>query len=189
MTAKTRQKSLTPNLRDGAPLPTPASGQGFDLSLATPYVGTFKLSSLTLDVAAADDFGSVKLCDLPDSNLLLLAVEVDLVLTKGGVTNGLEAAVDLDMGVGTAAASAQTLAGAMIDVIEKVDVDTNALAVDFEAISVGQATAAYPLQIADGASNALYINCGVPAGITADDDLTIDGTVRVVWIDLGNDAS
>lgn len=144
------------------------------------------LTDFVVSVDEGDDFGGTKLCDLPDSNVMILAVEADVTMVKGGVTNGLEAAVDLDVGIGTAVASAQTLATTMIDVIEKVDVDTDALSVAFQAHTQGQSTAATPIKVADGASSALYLNVGVPAGITASDALTCAGTVDLFYVDLGN---
>ncbi len=144
------------------------------------------LSGFSISVAAADDFGDTKLLDLPDSNIHLLGLEANVTMVKGGVTNGLEAAVDLDVGIGTAVASAQTLATTMIDVLEKQDLDDNALSVSLAVHTQGQSTATMPKQIADGASSALYLNVGVPAGITADDALTCSGTIDLFYIDLGN---
>lgn len=188
MTQKIRQVLDAPNLRGEATLPTPNTGIAMDSIAVIPQKVTFTLAGTEISVAAADDFGSVKLCDLPDKNLHLLAVEVDLVVTKAGTTNGIVAATDLDMAIGTAAASNTTLATTMIDVIEKVDINDDALVVDFEAISVGQSTAAFPLQIADGASNSLFINLS-PGNITADDSVSLTGTVDLYFVDLGNRAS
>ena len=192
MTLKQRQPIRLENIEDGVAKPSLASALSagkLDILPAIPYRARLQLSGETLSVDADDDYGSLQLLDLPDRNLAILGLEADLVLTKAGTTNGLEAAVDLDVGIGTAAASAQTLASAMIDLIEKVDVDDNALAVDFEAVMVGQSTAAPPVFIADGASNGIYLNVGVPAGITADDSISVSGWVDLWVVDLGNRAS
>ena len=189
MTLRLRQHTRAGSLRDGSPLSVPGSGIGHDVQLVTPYRETFKFDGATLSVLAANDYGSLAFCTLPDRNLHLLAVEVDLVLTKEGNTDGIVAATDLDVGIGTAAASATTLATAMIDIIEKVDVDANALAVDFEAHSAGQSTATFPQQILDAADNQLFINAVAVGGITADSSLSVSGRIDLIWIDLGNRAS
>jgi len=147
------------------------------------------MSGASIAVDESDDYGSVKICDLPDTNIHLLGVEVNLTLTKGGTTNGIVAATDLDVGVGTAAASATTLATTMIDIIEKADLDTNALAVEFEAHTQGQSTATMPKQIGDGASSALYLNAVAVGGITASDTISVTGTVDLYYVDLGNEIS
>lgn len=141
------------------------------------------LSALSVAVLEANDYGSAKICDLPDTNLLLMAVETDLVLTKGGTTNGLVAGTALDVAIGTAAASNATLSSTMVNVVEKKDIDTSALAVDFNAHSNDNASSVMPLPIADGAT-ALYLN--VAAAITADDALTASGTIDLYYLDVGN---
>lgn len=184
-----KQLGRSTNLRDGSPLLVPSSSIGVDYQLLTPYKATLNLTAETLAVLEANDYGSLELMTWQDRNIHLLAIEADLTMVKGGVTNGLEAAVDLDVAVGSAAASAQTLATTMIDRIEKVDVDTDALSVSFQAHTAGQSTATFPLQILDGASNELHLNVGVPAGITADDALTVTGSIDLYFVDLGNRTS
>lgn len=187
MSTKQTQVIQLPNLRDGARAFTPGSSIGLDLQAVVVKDLVFRLSSKSLAVGQALDYGSFKLCDLPDTNLLLLSVEVVMTIVKGGVTNGLVAATPLDMAIGTAAASNATLSATMLDVIEKADVDTAALSVTWLAHSSDQLTAVFPLKLADGPSNGLWINCA--AAITADDALSLTGTVRVRYIDLGNDGS
>jgi hypothetical protein len=188
MTSKTRQEALSPILRDGSDLPTPNTGIGMDVTLVTPQKITLKLDAVEIAVAAADDFGSVKLLDWPDANLHVLGAEVNLSIVKGGTTNGIVAATDLDIGIGSAAASNATLATTMIDFLEKIDVNDDALTVAVTAAStVGQSTATFPKQIADGATNALYLN--LAAAITADDTVAVSGTIDIYVVSLGNRGS
>lgn len=187
MSAKSTQVIQLPNLRDDARLFVPGSGIKMDLKAPVVKDLLFTLSSQALAVLQANDYGSFKLCDLPDSNLLLLSCEVNMTIVKGGVTNGLVAATDLDMAIGTAAASNATLSGTMLNVMEKADVDTDALSVTWQAHSSDQLTAVFPLKIADAPSQALYVNCA--AAITANDSLALSGTIRIRYIDLGNDGS
>jgi hypothetical protein len=145
---------------------------------------TLTLTALVLPVTAALDYAGVAFADLGDTNLMLLGCEADIVVTKGNESTGIEAAVDLDMAIGTATASATTLAGAMEDVLDKIDLDADTLDVDFDGHS--QAATTMPLFLPDGAANQLFINCGLPVGITVDDTLTMSGTVTLYYIDLGN---
>jgi hypothetical protein len=143
------------------------------------------VTDLEAEVLAANDYGSAKLCDLPDKNLLLLSVEVNLVGLKSG---GIIAGTDLDLAVGSAAASAQTLATTMIDIVEKSDHDASEASATWQAHTADQATAAYPLQKVDSATSALYLNVGLPVGV-ADGAVTFTGTVVLKYVDLGNEIS
>jgi hypothetical protein len=187
MTLKINQPLLAKNLLDGFTVPVSEAGA------ATVAVGdnvhTVRRARLTLTnfsiaVTQALDYGGSKLVDLPDRNMLLLGVEVDCTVVKQGNTNGIVAATDLDMAVGTATASNATLASAMINVIEKVDIDTDALSVAFEAHSNDNATSTFPLRVADGASTALFMN--ISCAITADSSVTVSGTIDIYYVDLGN---
>jgi hypothetical protein len=184
---KQRQPLLATELLDPLTVRITEPGVGISVDDKPQVVRRARLTfnGAVLTITAALDYGSLKICDLPDRNLMLLAVEVDLTLVKQGNTNGLLAATDLDFGVGTAAASATTLATTMINVIEKVDQDTDALSVTFQRHSNDQSTAAFPLRIADGTNSALFLNAVAIAGITADSTLTITGTVDIVYVDVG----
>lgn len=186
-TLKQSQPVLAPNLRDAISqlVTEPGSGCTVSNTALVPQRARITLSGATLTILAANDYGSLKVCDLPFRNLMLLAVEVDLTLVKQGNTNGLLSTTDLDLGVGTAAASATTLATTMIDIIEKVDQDTDALSVTMQAHSNDQSTATFPKRIADGVNAALYLNAVAIAGITADSTLTVSGTIDVYFIDVG----
>jgi hypothetical protein len=188
MSAKINQVVVAKNLQDGISVPVSEPGSGVAVQDQALVVRRARLvlSAAVVSVTEALDYGSLKICDLPDRNLLLLGVEVDLVVTKEGNTNGIVAATDLDLGIGTAAASATTLATTMIDIIEQVNADTDALAVDMEAHSNDQATAVFPKKIADGASTALYLNVVPVAGITADSSVSVTGYIDIFYIDLGN---
>jgi hypothetical protein len=185
MSLKIRQKLLAPNIDDGGVV---ASGTAVSTVAFLPKLSTRRFDADTIAVLAANDYGSIKIMDLPDRNIAILHVEVDLTLVKEGNTNGLVATSDLDVGVGTAAASNATLATTMINVLEKTDLNDDALTVQYEAVSLGQSTAAPPIFVADSATNALYLNVGGP-NITADSSLEVTGFVDVYWVDLGNRAS
>lgn len=184
---KISQPTLIPNLQDRLSLRVTEPGAGVAVvdDAVIPRRARLTLTNAVLTITAALDYGSIKLVDLPNRNLMLLAVEVDLTLVKQGNTNGLLAATDLDLGIGTAAASATTLATTMINVIEKIDQDTDALSVTMQRHSNDQSTATFPLRIADDANAALFLNAVAILGITADSTLTISGTVDITYVDLG----
>lgn len=143
------------------------------------------LTNFVVPVLAANDYGGTKLCDLPPTNLLLFALEVNLITTKGGVTNGLVAATDIAMSIGTVTASSTTLnstmANAMASQAITADLLTNALQVHTLATTPAE------LGILDGAPTAaLFLNVAAAAGITADDVLTVNGTIDIFILDLGN---
>ncbi len=145
---------------------------------------TLTLTALVMNITAVLDYGSVAFADLPDSNLLFLGCEADIVVTKGNASTGIEAAVDLDMAIGTVAASQVTLVSVLENILKKIDIDADTLTPDFNGHSSEATT--MPLLIQDGATNKLFINCGLPVGITVDDTLTMTGTVTIFYIELGN---
>ena len=189
MTFKNKQLGRSPGLRDGSPLITPNSDIGVDYQLLTPQKATLKLAGETVTVTEALDYGSLLLMTWPDRNIHILGMEVDLSLVKGGVANGLLTTVDLDVGMGSAAASATTLATTMIDYLEKQDLDTDSLTLALQVHTLGQSTATFPKQLADAATNKLYLNVGLPVGITADDAITVTGNIDIYFLDLGNRTS
>lgn len=186
MVFKNKQLGRAINLRDGSPLIVPSSSIGVDYALMTPQKATLNLSAEVLTCLAANDYGSLELMTWPDRNIHLLGVEVNLSLVKGNVSTGIVAATDLDMAIGTALASNQTLATTMLDVIEKSDHDASELTVTYQATALGQSTATMPKQIADSATSKLFLNCGLPGGITVNDTLTVTGQVDLYFVDLGN---
>jgi hypothetical protein len=185
MTAKINQAVVAPNIKDGLSVEFGEAGTGVVIKdqMVTVRRARLTLTAFSIAVLAANDYGGTKLLDLPDRNIMLLGMEVDTVVTKQGNTNGVVAATDITMAVGTATASNATLSGAMIDVIEGTSITPDTLAVDFEKHSNDQATATFPKKIADGANSALYMN--IAAAITADSSVTVDGIIDIFYVDLG----
>lgn len=186
MSAKINQLTVARVLTDGITVPLARPGvASISLrdNLLTVRRARLVLTATPIVVTAALDYGSVKLLDLPNRNLLLLGMEVDLDVVKQGNTNGIVAATDLSMAVGTAAASSTTLSSTMVDVIEAVSITPDTLTVAFERHSNDQSTATFPRRIADGASNALFLN--LSATITADSSVAVTGTVDIFYADLG----
>ena len=190
MTLKIRQPALIRNLEDGlsvAVSESPASTITIADQAMTVRRARLQITGLSISVTAALDYGSAKIVDLPNRNMLIMGVEVDCTVVKGGVTNGLVAATDLDMAIGTAQASNTTLSSTMVNIVEKKDIDTDALTVTFQGHSNDNATSVAPFKVADNASSALYMNVSAPGLITANDTLTVTGTVDIYYMDLGKE--
>lgn len=171
------------SIAGGAVTPATDVALGFDQLRGVRHV-RLSLTDVEVTVAAADDYGGTKLADLPDSNLMLLAVEVNLELTKGLATNGIVGTTDVTVGLGTAVASNATLSGAMVNVLSGAALTATDETPAYAAHSQADGTLSYPVQLADSATLALYLN--VAAAITADDSITATGTVDLFFVDTGN---
>lgn len=146
------------------------------------------VTDLVVDVAAADNFGSAALFTLPDSNMMLLAVEADLELVKGETADGIVAATDVTVGIGTVATASADLSNAgEDDVLTGVALTATDASPAYQVHSSGDGSLTYPITIADGASTTVYLNIG--ASITADDTITAAGTIVVFYLDTGNEVS
>lgn len=148
---------------------------------------TFTVTGESIAVTSGNGYGSADLVTFPDRNIVVIGLEADIDIVKGNTTNGIVAATDLDVAMGTAAASNTTLSGAMLNLLPKQDLDTNTTTAELAAHSL----AGTPVLtgIADAASNTIYFNLVAIGGITADDTATITGTVDLYYFDLGNRTS
>lgn len=72
----------------------------------------------TIAITEALDYASVKLCDLQTGQTLILGALAKLVATGAG---GVDTITNLDVAVGTAAASNAALTGTMVNVLAKID--------------------------------------------------------------------
>lgn len=130
----------------------------------------------TISVLAANDFGSLKVVDLPNTNLYVIGVALNITFTCSGFASNNGTA--LDISIGTAAeASDATLDSTQADVIAKVDGTGTTTG---SAIGVSAA----PFQVAKGASNAWYINVADPV-TSGTGVITISaGYIDVTYVDL-----
>lgn len=190
MSFKKNQVGTIAGLRDGSPLAVPGANCAVDFTLLTPQkVRVTMCPTAIITITAASDYGSLELLTWPDSNIHILGLESNLVLTKGNTATGIIATTDLDVGMGSSAASSATLAGVMINYMEKQDVDGDTLTPALQVNVLGQSTATYPWQLADAASNGLFLNISTIAGVTVDDTITVSGYVDLFIINLGNEIS
>lgn len=136
------------------------------------------------DATTAGSHGSLKLYDFPACNLLFLGGSCDLTLTAGagGITD--TAAVVAAVGTTTVATDNATLATTEADLIPSTASTLTAGAGTTKGKTVTAGVAVF-----DGTSTAkdAWLNFAVPdAGSTANDTLTVSGTVTLVWSNLGD---
>jgi hypothetical protein len=184
----------TPIYKDGEPIHpqlTVTPGNAQIRQTGNEVIGVQKFE-LTLTNAVmqlgnvSSSYGNIALCTLPDRNFFILGSEAELTIVKGNTTNGIVAATDLDVAIGTAAASNVTLATTMLNILPKNDVDDNLVTVTLANHSLAATPA--PAGILDGPTNVLYLN--ISAGnVAVADTCTVSGTVTVAAIDLGNETS
>ena len=143
-----------------------------------------KVSIATVDATTAGAHGSLKLYDFPECNLLFLGATCDLTLLAGagGITD--TAAVVASIGTAQLATDNATLTGTEADLIASTAGTLTAGAGTVKGKTVTAGVAVF-----DGTSTAkdAWLNLAVPdAGSTANDTLTVSGTVTLVWANLGD---
>lgn len=129
----------------------------------------------TIPVLAADDFGSVKLCDMPTGQVYILGARANLIASGTGTGFAL---ANVDVAVGSAAASNATLATTMLDVLAKIDAVT--------VTGVVQGASATPVAL-NGATPDLFLNVAV--ALSGNGSVRLVGTIEITYLDLGDPAA
>ena len=148
-------------------------------------VVTLSGRSVTMtDATTAGSHGSIQLYDFPAGNLFFLGATCDLTLTAGvgGITD--TAAVVVGVGTATLATDNATLTGTEADLVPS----TAATLTAGVGTGKGKSLTAGAV-VFDGTSTAkdAWLNIAVPdAGSTANDTITVSGTVTLVWANLGD---
>lgn len=142
------------------------------------------LTNLVLTVDNTLDYGSKALFTLPNYNLICIGCEPSLTVTKGNITNGILTTKDVDLAIGTAAASNTTLSSTMVNILPKQSLTADTVNIPLAVHSL----AATPVLtgILKGAANQFFLNTAITGGITADDTLTFNGTIDFYFLNLGN---
>lgn len=146
------------------------------------------LAAVPLAVADADAFGSQKIYDFPEGRILILgvtaSVQFAVTSTRAGTIND---SASLTWALGSAAASAATLATTMVDELPKT---TKVLAAATTALNTASTAALASSAQFDGTATAkdMFLNVGFETGTDIDGDgtMTATGTVTVTWINLGD---
>lgn len=157
---------------------TPTAGTGSRVENLSSLVqrSRFKLTGMVAAVLAANDYGSVKLCDLPNTQILVLGVIVDLSAAVAGTGSSL-ANVDLAVGTVATASAAFSNAGEK-NLCPKIDCTAQGV------IDGASGSTETNVLIAAGASNAVYLNVAT-GNITTDGSVTLDGFVDIIYLDIG----
>lgn len=141
--------------------------------------------SITMtDAGAAGSHGSAQLYDFPQCNLLFLGATCDLTLTAGvgGITD--TAAVVVGVGTATLATDNATLTGTEADLVPSTAATLTA------GVGVGEGKSLTAgIAMFDGTATAkdAWLNIAVPdADSTANDTITVSGTVTIVWANTGD---
>jgi hypothetical protein len=179
---QSRTPSSFPNLKvEGAKAkagrhltPNTASGIKAVQEALVPRKAVFHIDT-TIAVTAALDYGSVKLCDLPTGTCLILGALADGVVT--GTGTGFDVA-NVDVAVGTAAASNATLSSTMVNVMSKLD------GTAVTGVVQGANTAALEVE---GTTPDLFLNVAV--ALTGDGTVRFVGRIEVLYLDLGDPAA
>lgn len=139
------------------------------------------LTAQTISVLAAADYGSLLLFTFPASRCQFVGADVQLSSTKTGYADDTDN-TDVDIALGSAAASNNTLSSTMVDLVAKVD----ATGTTVGTISAASTPTEAPKFKA--ASTAVYLNTGGALVTTGTGVLALTGTVKIWWIDSGSAA-
>lgn len=160
--------------------PNTAGGVALTEQVKPPKEAVLTLTDAEIEVAAADDFGNLLLLTLPNTNIRVLGVVVDLAVALDGFAS--DVATTLDMAVGTVLTASTDFSNAGEDnLCQKID--------GVGAGTPGTVKGASDSTIADveltaAADNKIYLNAACP--VTADTGtLTLNGTVKVLYEDRG----
>ncbi|MNC20717.1 hypothetical protein D3C75_686780 [compost metagenome] len=137
------------------------------------------------DATTAGCHGSLKLYDFPACNLLYLGATADLTVSTSG-EGGIDDAAELVAAVGTSTVGVDnaTLTSTEADLIASTAATLTAGAgtADGKSLTAG-------IAVFDGTGTAkdAWLNFAVPdSGSTADDTITVSGTITIVWANLGD---
>ena len=151
----------------------------------TKTVLTLDGASITMtDAGVAGSHGSLKLFDFPSGSIVFLGATCDLTITAGagGITD--TAAAVGAIGTATVGTGDATLTGTEADLIPSTASPLTAGA----GVTKGKSVTA-GIAVLDGTATAVdaWLNFAVPdAGSTANDTLTVSGTITLVWANLGD---
>jgi hypothetical protein len=134
----------------------------------------FELANVSIEVAAADDYGSVKIADVPEGRLIVFGGMVDLTVEN---VSGVSTLEDVDVAIGYRATSSTDFSGLGEQAIV-AKIDANSAGVVQGGIEPGESPS-YRLASSDG----IYLNVSVALG--ADGELAASGSVEMIYLDLG----
>lgn len=151
-------------------------------------VSTFTLNNVPQTVTNGTEYQSTQIYDFPEGRLHVLGCTASLQQkTTSALATTINASSTMAFGLGTAAASATTLATTMVDLLPSTNL-TSSATINVAGTAVGAALAA-AAQF-DGTSTAkdMYLNTAYATTTDVDGDgtQTMSGTIVLTWINLGD---
>jgi len=145
--------------------------------LARGYqVERLTLTAAGIEIDEANDYASLKLVDLPSSNVLILGAIVNLVCTVDGTV--ITDPEDIDYAIGTAALASTDFSGSgEKDIVDEADVAAAGV------MQAASGSTQVNLFKAKG-TNAVYLNIQATIATTATQ--TFAGTIDLIYVDLGS---
>lgn len=164
-----------------------AAGTGVTASESSPAIHKTVLSLADLVVAMTDAttagcHGSQKIYDFPDGNILILGAVTDLQIVAGAGGIGDTAAVVGSLGSAAVSTDNATLTSTEANIVPSTAATLSSGAGNCDGESTSPATL-------DGTTSpaSAYLNLAVPdAGSSANDTITVNGTITLNWINLGD---
>lgn len=160
---------------------------------------TFTLTAVGITITDALAYASQQLYDFPAGNIRFLDCVGSIAMTTTStIASTLNSGATISWGVGTAAASSNTLATTMQNAMpgsgEAVNTFTSSTTINVAAAAdtgiLAHTATARGLAGADGTSTPvdLFLNIAVPTNteIDADATVTITGTIELTWINGGD---
>lgn len=167
----------------------PGTAAGTGVTAAEAVTGIFK-TTLTFDdlvvamtdAGAAGSHGAQKIYDFPAGNIVILGATTDLDIVAGA--GGLAANAAIVAGIGSVTVGTDN--GTLTSTEANIVPSTAATLSTGEGAFAGQSTG---VTVLDGTATAAdtFLNFAVPdAGSSANDTLTVSGTVTLVWLNSGD---
>lgn len=176
MTLKYKQAVLIQNLIDGTSTPVgqpPQSTVAARTEMLIPKQTRITLTNTVVTVPHATGVNDLLLVTLQNRYLMMLGFNMRLTIVKGNATNGIVAATPINIGLSTTAGGD--------DLMNSVQDTTVATSFVFDQHSV-DGTRVFPKKASPLTD--LYLALATDGTPTANDTLTINGTIDFFYFDL-----
>lgn len=152
------------------------------------YRTTIRLDNVEQSVVNGTEYQSTKIYDFPECRMYVIGAVATLQQkTTSALASTLNASVTGSIGVGTAAASATTLATTMVDIIPATAF-TSSATVNVAGTAVSAVLASPAVFDGTGTAKDLYLNTAYATTTDVDGNATqtISGTIVITWCNLGD---
>lgn len=162
-----------------APTLNSVSGMTSEKLSRSSFVERVHLEAVSVAITAALDYASLKLFDLPNSNLTIVGAVIDIGTVAG--TGGVSDPNTIDFALGTVAITSTNFSNSgEQDIVPEGDVSS----LKMKGSTTGTED---HLFIAEGASNAVYLNLQDTIG--SDGTIVLTGKIDVIYDDIGRAVS